>query len=103
MFRVGRVGNDGLGNGVEAFSVGKEGYLETIFVEGRGVGRKDGVKSVQAQHKGRILIAVIVRVGWLLGGDGAAFRMMRAFAFAVAFDIVEVGCRNQRGDIRQHN
>ena len=98
VFRVRRVGDDGAGNGIKAFSVGIKGrprdfsarYLEAVFVEGRGIGRKDGVKGVEALHKGRILIAVVVKLDWLLGGDGAAFCVMRALAFAVAFDVVKV-------------
>ena len=56
----------------------------------KGNQRKDGVEGVKTLHKNRILIAVVVRIDWLLGGDGAAFRVMRALKFAVAFDIVEV-------------
>ena len=98
VFRVWRVGYDGLGNGVKAFSIGKQGwswdfgvgYLETIFVEGRGAEGKNGVKGFQALHKGRILVTVLVRVDRLLGRDSVEFSMAGAFAFAVTFDVVEM-------------
>ena len=98
MFRVGRVGNDGLGNGVEAFSVGKEGwsgnfrmgYLETVFIEGGRIKGENGVKGVQALHKGRVLVTVFVRVDRLLGKDSVEFRVTGTLAFTVAFDVIEM-------------
>jgi hypothetical protein len=98
VFRVWRVGYDGLGDCVKAFTVGKEGwsgnfgvrYLETVFIEGGRIEGEDGVKGVQALHKGRILVTVFVRVDRLLGRDSAEFRVTGALSFAVTFDVIEM-------------